>query len=41
MFFTSDCIGELEGLSVPVLETGLFFVFGFRILTPFRPMLFS
>jgi hypothetical protein len=41
MFFTSDCSGELEGLFVPALETGLDFVFGLRLLTPLRPMLFS
>jgi hypothetical protein len=41
MFFTSDCIGELDGLFVSALETGLDFVFGLRLLTPLRPMLFS
>jgi hypothetical protein len=38
VFFTSDCIGELEGLFVSALETGLDFVFGLRLLTPLRPI---
>jgi hypothetical protein len=41
LFFTSDCIGELEGPFASALETGLDFVFGLRLLTPLRPMLFS
>jgi hypothetical protein len=41
LFFTSDCIGELEGPFVSALETGLGFVFGLRLLTPLRSILFS
>ena len=38
VFFTSDCIGELEGPFLSALETGLDFVFGLRLLTPLRPI---
>jgi hypothetical protein len=41
LFFTSDCIGELEGLLVSAFESDLDFVFGLRLLTPLRPMMFS
>jgi hypothetical protein len=40
-FFTSDCIGELEGPFASAFETDLDFVFGLRLLTPLRPMMFS
>jgi hypothetical protein len=38
VFFTSDCIGELEGPLVSTFETDLDFVFGLRLLTPLRPI---
>jgi hypothetical protein len=41
VFFTSDCIGELEGPFASAFETDLDFVFGLRLLTPLRPMMFS
>jgi hypothetical protein len=38
VFFTSDCIGELEGPLVSTFENDLDFVFGLRLLTPLRPI---